>query len=276
MADSSGKVPIIAVVRQSWGFMAANLRQLAPAAAVCAVLAELGVAANLLVGQGLQVATVSFLALIPTMLSSLMFAAAVLRLAVREESVAPIGLKLGADEGRLFGLNASLLLIALPILFLLSALVIVPVLARVANSPEAMEALAQDPEAMAQALNEALGPVSGILEFAALALISVSIGLVAFLQAGTIGEKRIMLFQALRWLGGNVFRVIAAVALNVVPVLAAAAISGMLLSPLVTNVPTYLLTTTVVNLITNIFMIPVCALGAILYRGLRPAGFAAK
>lgn len=277
MADASaGKVPVVACARQAWKFLATHWRLLLPAAAICAVLSQIGAAATLLTSPAGQ-AQVSLVTFIPAIIAGLMFGAAVLRKAVRDEFVAPVGLTLGGDEGRLFGLGLAITLIMLPIVFLLAMLVLGPIMGRIANTPEAMEALAQDPEALAKALTEAIGP-GGVaaLEIGGLILYCLALGLVAFLQAATIGEKRIVLFQALRWTGGNFFRVVGAIMLTIAPTIMLTMLVGLIATPLIVDVLTYLVVTTVVAFIGNMVTVPVAALGAVLYKGLRPADFVAK
>lgn len=273
---TAGKVPIIACVRSSWLFLAQNLRLFLPAAAICAVLAQIGVAASLLASAG-QSTTPSIITLIPAMLAGLMFTAAVLRKAVRDEFVTPVGLTLGGDEGRLFAVGLSVALVAIPIGFILSIVVLGPILGRIANTPEAMEALAQDPEAMAKALEQALG-AGGLaaLEIGGLLLYCFLLGLVAFMQAATIGEKRVMVFQALRWAGGNFFRVLAAIILTIAPTIIATTIIGLITGPIIADVATFLLVTTLIAFAGNVLAIPISALGAVLYKGLRPPDLAAK
>jgi hypothetical protein len=274
---TAGKVPIIACVRSSWLFLAQNIRPLLPAAAICALLSQIGAAATLLTASAGQAASANIVTFVPGILAGLMYSAAVLRKAVRDEFVSPVGLTLGRDEGRLFGLSVSVFLIGIPIVFLLSMLLFGPIMGRIAPTPEAAEALAQDPEALAKAFAEALGP-GGVLavEIGGILLYCLVLGLVTFMQAATIGEKRIVLFQALRWTGGNLFRVLAAIVLTILPVSIITAVVTLGGGALIVDVLTYLLVTTVIAFIGNIVAIPIAALGAVLYKGLRPPDFVAK
>jgi hypothetical protein len=276
-ANAAGKVPIIACVRSAWLFFAQNIRQLAPAAAICAVISQIGMAVSLLSDPSGQAASSSILNLIPAMVAGLMFSASVLRKAVRNEFVAPVGLTLGKDETRLLAVGFSITLVAIPLVFVLSIVLLGPILGRIASTPEAMEALAQDPEAMRAAIEQALGP-GGLLalEIGGILLLCLALGLIAFMQAATIGEKRVMVFQALRWTGGNFLRVLAAIILTIAPTVILTTIIGLAVSPAVTDVATYLLVTTLIAFVGNIFAIPISALGAVLYKGLRPADFVAK
>ncbi len=278
MPDSAaGKVPIIACVRSAWVFLARNIRQLAPAAAVCAVISQIGAAVSLFADPSGQTTSSSVLTLVPAIVAGLMFSAAVLRKAIRNEFVAPVGLTLGKDESRLLAVGFSITLVAIPLVFVLSIVVLGPILSRIASTPEALEALAQDPEAMRTAIEEALGP-GGLLalEIGGILLLCLALGLLAFMQAATTGEKRVMVFQALRWTGGNVLRVLAAIILTIAPAVILTTIIGLAVSPAATDVTTYLLVTTLIAFVGNIFAIPISALGAVLYKGLRPTDFGAK
>ena len=271
----SGKVPVFECVRGAWQFLLRNVQLLVPAAAICAVLAQVGAAANLLVAPG-QAGSPSLLSLIPTLLAGVMFTAAVMRKVVRDDFLAPVGLKLGGDEGRLL-VGTCVTMIAIPIVFLLSIIMMSTVFSRIAATPEAMEALAENPEAMMKAIEEALGPTGLLaLEIVSILLLCIALGLIALLQAATTGEKRIVLFQALRWMGGNTLRVLAAIVLTVAPTLIVSAVLSVVIGPLINSIPTLLLFSVVVGFVGNMLSVPVAALGAILYKGLRPVDFVAK
>ena len=273
---ASGKVPVFACVREAWQFLLRNWRILLPAAAICAVLAQVGAAASLLVAPA-QAASPSLLSLLPMLLAGVMFTAAVMRKAVRDEYVAPVGLKLGGDEGRLVGVGACFALIAIPIIFLLSIIMMATVFSRIAATPEAMEALAENPEALMKAMEEALGPTGLLaLEIISIFLICIGIGVVALVQAATIGEKRIILFQALRWMGGNTLRVLAAIVLTIAPALIVSSVLSMIIGSMITDIPSFLVFSVVGGFAGNVLSIPIAALGAVLYKGLRPADFVAK
>lgn len=276
MPMGSGKVPVLQCVRDAWGFFARSWQTLLPPAIICAIFAQIGLAAGVLAAPQ-SAANPSFLTFVPMLLAGVMFTAAIMRKAVRDEYVRPIGLMLGGDEGRLIGVGFSVALLSIPLVFLGSILMVSTVLSRIADSPEAIEALAENPEALMKALEEALG--SGgmfVLEIVSIAVMCIIFGLVSFVQATTIGEKRIVLFQALRWLSGNVLRVLAAFVLTVAPTLIFSSVISMGVAPLVTDVPSLLALSIVVGFVGNMLTIPVAGLGAILYKGLRPADFAAK
>ena len=74
------------------------------------------------------------------------------------------------------------MLLAIPLVFVVSLLIFLPIMGRIAQTPEAMEALSHDPEAMNQALIQALGPAGMIaLEIGGLVIYCLALGLIAFL-----------------------------------------------------------------------------------------------
>jgi hypothetical protein len=283
MSNGSGRVPVLACVREAWLFLGNHWSTFLPAAAIAAVISEIGVAAVLLAG-GSPAASGGLLAMVPTILAGLMFTAAILRKQVRDEFRAPTGLALGGDEGRLFGVAVSMVLLAIPMFLLLTVVLSMTVFRQIAATPEALEELAADPNAFAEALLQALGP-GGVLVFIAVALVIASIifGMVALANAATIGEKKIVIFQAWSWMGGNTLRVFGAMVLTVAPILiltsvvaqvVASALVGMS-GDAVGAIP-YLLATILIAFLNLLLGIPIQALGGVLYKGLRPADFAAK
>jgi hypothetical protein len=289
MAESSGRVPIIACVRDAWLFLINNWRLFLPAAAIVAVISEIGPTITLLTSSGdvsgaTQPTPSLLVTVIPMVLGGIMFSAAILRKAVRDEYKPPVGLTLGADEGRLFAVNLCVTLVAIPIVLLLTVFLMATVLRQVAATPEAMEALAADPDAMVAAITQALGPFGSLLFLAVvIVLTALALGLVALANAATIGERKIVVFQAWRWLGGNFLRVLSAMVLIVLPVMIVSTIiSQVLLSMLLSmsgetvDVTAYLLVAVVITFLNLLVAAPITALGAVLYKGLRPAGFVAK
>jgi hypothetical protein len=289
MAESSGRVPIIACVRDAWLFLINNWRLFLPAAAIVAVISEIGPTITLLTSSGdVSGATQStpslLVTVIPMVLGGIMFSAAVLRKAVRDEYKPPVGLTLGADEGRLFAANLCVLLVAIPIVLLLAVFLIATVLQPVAPTREAMEALAADPDALFEAVTQALGPFGSLVLFAlVIVLTALALGLVALANAATIGERKIVVFQAWQWISGNFLRVLCAMVLIVLPVMVVSTIiSQVLLSMLLSmsgetvDVTAYLLVAVVITFLNLLVAAPITALGAVLYKGLRPAGFVAK
>ena len=210
MANGSGQVPVIAIARESWVFFLQNWRMFLPAAGVTAVIAAFGPmfmmmssgpapitgAAAPSIGPG------DFIAAIPGTIAGLLFAAVVLRKVVRDEFLGPTGLAFGADELRLLGVMAGLACIVIPFGTLVFVVVQVVVLARLAATPEAAAALTDNPEAFGAALETALGP-AGLMAFTLflMALLGAFLyGLVrlAMINAATIGERRMVMFQTWR------------------------------------------------------------------------------
>ncbi len=278
----AGKVPVGAVWRGAWAFLGQNWRAFVPAALATAAIAQIGRAATLMMGGGAP--ALDILVAVPMILAGLMFSGAVLRKAVRDEFVPPVGVTLGGDEARLLGVGVSVTLLAIPLFLLLMIFLSATVFRSVAASPEAMEALAADPEAMMQALIDALG-VGGLtmLMVVLVAVFCLSTGLVALADAATIGEKRIMVFQAWSWIRGNVLRVLTVFLLTVAPVIiintvvaeALTTVFVMVSGGAVSVLP-YLLVLTLITFLNSLLSIPVSAMGAILYKGLRPTDLAAS
>ena len=287
MSNDAGRVPVIACVREAWGFLRDNWRLLTPAAAAAAAIAEIGPAAVLLfspAGSAAGPSGLGLVVLIPAILASAMFNATVLRKAVREEFKAPIGLDLSSDEWRLLGVATSIMLLAIPIFLLISVLLTFTALRSGAGSPEAIEALAANPGALAEAMIQAMGPFGSlVLLLAMVGAAAIVIGLVALANAATLGERRIVIFQAWSWMSGNTLRVFAAILLTVIPTLLATALIGQVVTAVLVStsgetvgVVPYLLSTTIMNFAGFLLGIPSAALGAVLYRGLRPANFVSK
>lgn len=283
MAESAGNVPIFAVVRDSWMFLVGNWRVFLPAALAMAIISQIGRAATILMGGG-GAATLDLAAAAPLMVAGLMFTGAVMRKAVRGEFTPPIGLALGRDELQLLGVAASAILIAIPVLLLPSMVLSATLLQSVASTPEAVDALAADPEALMAALAQALGPGGiALLTASMLVVVSIMVGLVGLANAATIGERRIMIFQAWSWLRANVLRVIAVMLLTVAPVLVLNVFVAELLASAFLSVTggsltllPYLLMHTTISFVSALLGIPAQAMGAILYKGLRPPDFVAK
>lgn len=294
MANGSGQVPVIAIARESWMFFLRNWRLFLPAAAVTALIAALGPLFIILVSAPGPAAAAepslgpeNFIAAIPGTIAGLLFAAVVLRKAVRDEFLGPTGLAFGADELRLLGIMAGLACIVIPFGTLAFVVVQVAVFARLAANPEALNALMEDPEALSEALETTLGPV-GMIAFTLflMALIGVFLyGLVrlAMINAATIGERRMVMFQTWSWSRGNVLRIFGALMLTGIP---AYLVSNVFLeiALAVVNAVASAGNTAIVGFIYGfavsfvgaIASIPSTALGAILYKGLRPADFVAK
>ena len=108
MTDTAaGKVPVITCVSEAWQFLIAHWRLFAPAAAAVAIFSQIGPALALLVAPAdpapqtvMQNVLGDFLTALPSMIAGLLYTAAILRKAVRNEFTGRFGLAFGADEVR--------------------------------------------------------------------------------------------------------------------------------------------------------------------------------
>jgi hypothetical protein len=294
MADGSGQVPVIECVRGAWQFLLHNWRRFLPAAIIVALIAEIGPTIALLTASPTeQTATAmsanlgQILMMAPAALASLLFAAAVLRLAVRDEFIGATGLAFGADEVRLLGVLAGLLCIIVPFGTLVYLIVSIGVLSRLAANPAELQRLMDDPEALSSALETALGPAGSatflIFIFAVLGVVIYVSTRLFLINAATIGERKVVMFQTWKWSRGNVFRIFAAIALTWLPSsLIDSVFYGVGVSILgsvvneqnaIITIPVFRVVTTFV---TALVTIPTIVLGAVFYKGLRPADFLAK
>lgn len=295
MANGSGQVPVIAIARESWMFFLQNWRMFLPAAGVTAVIAAFGPMFMMLSSGPAPVTGAAapsigpgdFIAAIPGTIAGLLFAAVVLRKVIRNEFAGPTGLAFGADELRLLGVMAGLACIVIPFGTLALVVVQVVVLARLAATPEAAAALTDNPEAFGAALETALGP-AGLMAFTLFLmalLVAFLYGLVrlAMINAATIGERRMVMFQTWRWSRGNVLRIFGALLLTGIPAYLVSSLFLEIALAVVTAVATPgnalivgFVYSAAVAFVGAMASIPSTALGAILYKGLRPADFVAK
>ncbi len=98
-------------------------------------------------------------------------------------------------------------------------------------------------------------------------------------NAATIGERRIVFFQTWGWSRGNVFRVVAAIILIALPAALLNMILGSILNSAGNAQPAFMtaiIVDSALSLIAALVSIPSIALGAQLYKGLRPPDFVAK
>ena len=295
MSNGSGQVPVVAIARDSWVFFLQNWRMFLPAAGVTSVIAALGpmfvmlssgpatVAAE---GQ-MSIGPADFIAAIPGTIAGLLFAAVVLRKVVRDEFIGPTGLAFGADELRLLGVMAGLACIVIPFGTLAVVVVQVAVFARLAANPESLDALMKNPEAFGEAMETTLGP-AGMLAFTLFLCVMLAAFLygltrLAMINAATIGERRMVMFQTWSWSRGNILRIFAALMLTGIPAYLVSSLFQEIALAVLRAVVTpgnaliagfaYSVAVTFVGAIASI---PSTALGAILYKGLRPADFVAK
>lgn len=295
MADaSSGKVPIFDCIQTAWRFFLENWQRFAPAALIVAATAQLGVVFQFLSQNSetsprsaLDAGISDILVSLPALIAGTVFTAAVLRKAVRGEFNGRVGLGFGADELRLFGVLGSLLLLFIPLIALVVGVIWMVVLSKLAATPGELEVLLNDPDAMSEAISRVLGP-TGEAAFALFMVMAFGLGLVLMarlfmLNAATIGEKRVVMFQTWSWSRSNVLRMIAAIILVGLPI--------MIINNMVTSVAMGVLQSmpvgagaiavsltvgALVSFVSAMASIPMVALGAVFYKGLRPPDFVAK
>jgi hypothetical protein len=293
MADAAGKLPIITCVRDAWLFLRDNLRIFVPAAAAMALVSQVGflLAAFSGDGAGAQSAfggSLGNLAVaMPAVLGSLVFAAAVLRKAVRNEFTGRLGLSFGADELRLLAIVAAYACMIIPLATLVFMIVTATVLSRLAATPDDLAVLLEDPQALNAALTQALGP-GGTAAFLLLIMLVFAAAIYLFtrlfmVNAATIGERRIVMFQSWSWSRGNILRMFAAIMLTWLPAYVidslVVEIGVAILRPITSegNAGFLLIAfNAAVTFVAAIVGIPSIVLSAILYRGLRPVDFVAK
>ncbi len=262
--QSSGSVPVAECVRQSYRVLAENWLQFLPAALVVALAAILS--ALLGATSGLQL-----IFNLVGMLVDAAFAAVVFRKFMNDEFLRPIGLRLGADEFRLFAVGlmvSAVLAIAglLPVVLLVTRMI-----GRAGLSESEMEQLIGDPAALWQLLADTISLTDVALAFfVALPVLWLS-GRLFISAAATFGEKRIAFAEAWRWSSGNGWRIVVSLLLVAVPLLLANLF--VLAGPVqlgAQNPVAMFAVLIIAGAGTALLRIPVLALGAVLYSGLRP------
>ena len=294
MTDTtSGKVPVIACVRQAWEFLLENWRLFLPAAAIVAVVAQVGpLLAAFSAPQTAQPQTVmqnvlgDFFIYLPSMIVSLLYSAAILRKAVRNEVTGRFGLTFGTDEIRLVGVAAAMACLFVPLISLVVIVLAVTVFSKIATSQTALEALLADPDAMNDAIIAAVGEggaaaISLFIMFM-FAVFMVLAARLYMVNAATIGERRMVIFQTWSWSSGNVLRMLSAMILTILPVMLIDSIVDSFGAVILNSmgegreVISWLIVRTLITFVGAMTTIPVVALGAIFYKGLRPTGFTPK
>jgi hypothetical protein len=291
MPDATmGKVPIVECVRSAWMFLVEHWRLFLPAAAIVAIVSQFGPIFAYLIApaaiapqSALQAGIGDFLVMAPAALIGVLFSAAILRKAVRNEFHGGIGLSFGADEVRLLGASLALLCLFVPLISLVALVLFITVFSKIATSEAALQTMLADPEAMNEAIIQALGENGAaalslfiIFVFALFVLLATRLYMI---NAATIGEKRIVLFQTWSWSRGNILRMIAAMILTVLPVMLIDSVIVDLLRALVppaAGVIPIFIVSAIASFIAAMTTIPVVVLGAIFYKGLRPPDFVAK
>ncbi len=293
MADAAGKLPIITCARDAWLFLRDHWRMFLPAAAAMALVSQIGFALAVMAGGGagdqsaLGGSLGNLAIALPALLASLMFAAAVLRKVVRGEFTGPMGLGFGADELRLLAVVAAFGCMIIPLGTLVFIIVSTTFLSRLAATPEELTAILNDPEALNEALAQALGP-GGTAAFLLLVMLVFAAAIYLFtrlfmVNAATIGERRVVMFQSWRWSRGNVLRMLGAIMLTWLPAYVidsvVVEVGVAILRPITTdgNAGLVLIAfNAVATFVAAMVGIPSIVLGAIFYKGLRPADFVAK
>jgi hypothetical protein len=270
---AAGKVPVLKCFEQAWRFLFENWRLFLPVSIVPAAGAVLSTMLSTSMGG-------VFLGLVLGTIASAVLSATVLRKAIREEYARPYGVAFGADELRLIATQVCFALLIFPFAILFGLLFSVGAIGRAGMNEEQIEAISTDPEAVNKLFADFLGTPMGA-SIALFCLIAVALlGVRLFLvNAATIGERRIVFFQTWSWSKGNVLRILGAIVLTALP----AAITNLILAELLVSIvgqsgslPILSLASGIASLIGSLLSVPVIALGAILYKGLRPPGFVAK
>ncbi len=271
MAGGDGKAPVFEIVRAGIAFARSNFALYLPAAALVSAINAVGGSLASIKGipdaAAALVLTISFLA-------NLSFTTFLLRLAVRGERDGFLGLKLGAEEGRLLLVSIATAafgaLIGVIGLFVVSSAV--SIAAR--QSGVDLQAIAQDQEALAKVVAAQFSGQNGVVLWAIVALFIVGIAWIAarlaVAPAATVGERRMLILTTFPWTRGNAFRILAALAPFQV-------LSGaLLLSSLAVQgaAPVVFLLDLVLNFAQLAFITP-AMLGATayLYKGFRPLDF---
>lgn len=295
MTDTAaGKVPVITCVSEAWQFLIAHWRLFAPAAAAVAIFSQIGPALALLVAPAdpapqtvMQNVLGDFLTALPSMIAGLLYTAAILRKAVRNEFTGRFGLAFGADEVRLLGVAAAMACLFVPIVSLVLFVLSITVFSKIATSEAALEAILADPDAMNEAIVAAVGE-GGATALSLFIIVMFVIFLVLaarlyMVNAATIGERRMVIFQTWSWSSRNILRLLGAMILTVLPVMLIDSIVGSVGVSLLLALPEgaqgvmpVLIVRALVTFVGALTTIPVVVLGAIFYKGLRPPGFTPK
>lgn len=287
--SSAGSVPVYQVMQAAYAFALANWRRLIPAAVILGLLVGSGEYLMMISqaqGSSPEQSVPGFLAgLIIQVLAGTAYSACVLRLALRDEWIARLGLAFGADEFRLLGSALSVAFLVMPVI-----LIAIMVLWSIALGP--MIAAGGDPEAYAtnpRGLFEAIaaslepGHVAALVAVGglALAVLLMIAARLAMVNAATIGERRIVVLQTWSWSRSNVLRILATLGWTLPPsIVAAILVQGLFNLGLEPGGEPNSLMVALLGAVSStaqaIATLPTLAAGAELYRGLRPSGFVAR
>jgi hypothetical protein len=274
----AGKVPVVQCVVASWRFLFDNWRLLLPGAIVVAIVTGV-VPVLLLTSAGITQGAILLSSGIE-LVANILFSAMILRKSVRNEFNAPVGLSFGQDEIRLLGVVLSFGLLLMPFFFVFGFTLMFVAIGQAGLTPEQLAGMQNDPVAVNQLFYDALRTPPGII----LCFVMIIAALLVLSRlspsgAATIGERRIVFFQTWNWSKGNVLRVAAALMMAVLPLVAVnvilSEVLGAVLGPQA-NALIVGLVNVFLSLVGTLGMAPVIALGAELYRGLKPANFVAK
>lgn len=214
MTTPAGKVPIVESAKAGFEFMRANLRTVAPAAALGAVLYA---GAELVGGSGPN----SLLLQIVGLAFTIVYAGFLQRLALRGDKSGVLGLKLGQDELHLLSAAAVIFFFMFIIAVMGGVVLGVVLTSAFEQAGLTPEDLRGDPQAVQAQLVALLsgphgGPVIGALVVFALGVFYLLMRL-SLSAPATIGEGKIMAFSTWRWTDGNVLRIAAAFLLLMAP-----------------------------------------------------------
>lgn len=290
MAEGAGRIPILDVVREAWMFLAAHWRLFLPAALIVAVVAQIGSVIALAGGAStdqrslLADAVDNLMSVLPGAIAGVLMAAAVLRKKLRDTFLGPTGLAFGADEMRLIGVFAAFTCVLVPLGVLTYMVITAVVLGRSGLTPEQLAAALQDPEALTAAIGETGATLLGLFMILVTVAIVYGYTRLFMVNAATMGERRIVMFQSWSWSRGNVLRMLGAIMLCWLPAFMIDNVAFELGLALFQSLSNAMGNAAVVGLVFDILItfiaammnIPLIALSAILYRGLRPPDFVAR
>lgn len=282
-SESGGKVPVAEAASAGLQFLVAHWSRLLGAAAYAG-----GIYAAFIAGFGPGVAASgsTFGALIIQLglsCATVVAIAPVFRLALRQESVGLAGIQVGADELRLLLAQLAVLAIVLFIVLVGSFALVLVAMSLAASSGVSLEALQNDPEALVQAMGPMGALLISLIGFAIIAALLWASVRFCLAQPAAIGDRRVMVMGAARWTKGNAWRILAAYLLLGAPLVILSMMLGAILK-LTTGVdpsdvrtwataaPSVLAGASFIYgaLSFLIVSVPLAAMSAYLYKGLRP------
>ena len=233
MASGDGKVPIGESVRAAFAFMTSSIQVLFPAAAFVAVFSAAG---QTLMNGAETAQGVGALLFVVSLIANIAFAAFVLRLAIHEDASGFFGLKLGADEARLVGLNMALWAIVAILIFTFIIIATFIFSALIVQSGVDPATLQNDQQKAAELVRTMMsGPAAPMFILLASALVALMLWLsvrLSLAMPATIGERRFKLLSTFGWTKGNSLRILAADAIIVLPLAVAVWIAASLVGSL--------------------------------------------